>query len=174
MQRDTPKNQDDTSQHITDAVHSSVSDISKSAAYTENELSALFETDTTDTTQKITPEQAFNEALVKLLVLLYQIDSKVTLREQDLFDDVILSLDWRSGISLSAFVNTAIHEARVAIDQKQSREFLFKLAGGLSFNPAQALEYAMDMTEVDGKRTEEELELLALLSNRVLARGLGG
>jgi hypothetical protein len=122
--------------------------------------------------QKVTAEQAFNEAIVKLLVLLYQIDGKVTLTEQDLFDDVVAKLNWRSGVSLSAFINDAIHQARVAISQDEAREFLFKLSSGLSFDPARALDYAMDITEVDGKRSEDELELLALLSNRVLARGI--
>lgn len=120
---------------------------------------------------QITPAQAFNESLIKLLVLLYQIDGKVTLTEQDYFEEVSATLDWRSGVSISAFINDAIHQARVAIDQKAAREFLFTLGNGLCHNAAQALEYAMDITEVDGKRSEEELELLSLLSNRVLARG---
>jgi hypothetical protein len=122
--------------------------------------------------KRITAEQDFNESVIKLLVLLYQIDGKVTLTEQDLFDDITLSLNWRSGVSISAYINDAIHQARVAIDQRESREFLFKLAPGLNHNAAQALEYAMDITAIDGKRSEEEVELLALLSNRVLARGL--
>lgn len=120
----------------------------------------------------ITSEQNFNEAVIKLLVLLYQIDGKVTLTEQDFFDEITTSLNWHSGVSLSAFVTNAIHQARVAIDQRQAREFLFGLSAGLNHNPAQALEYAMDITEVDGKRSEEEIELLAILSNRILARGL--
>jgi hypothetical protein len=122
--------------------------------------------------KELTAAQDFNESLIKLLVLLYQIDGKVTLTEQDLFDDITASLYWRSGVSISSFVTDAIHQARVAIDQKISREFLFALGPGLNVNPAQALEYAMDITEIDGKRSDEELELLALLSNRVLARGL--
>lgn len=122
--------------------------------------------------QQITPAQDFNESVIKLLVLLYQIDGIVTLTEQDFFDETTASLDWRSGVSISAFINDAIHQARVAIDEGTAREFLFTLGNGLNVNAAQALEYAMDITAVDGKRSEEELELLSLLSNRVLARGL--
>lgn len=121
--------------------------------------------------QKLTSAQTFNESLIKLLVLFYQIDGKVTLTEQDTFDKITESLDWRSGVSISAFINDAIHQARVAIDQQASREFLFTLGNGLKYNPSQALEYAMDITEVDGKRSDEEIELLSLLSNRVLASG---
>jgi hypothetical protein len=120
--------------------------------------------------QKVSPEQLFNESLIKLLVLLYQIDGKVTLTEQDLFDEILVKLNWHSGVSLSAFVNDAIHQPRVAIDAEASREFLFALGNGLNFDPATALELAMDITEIDGKRSEDELELLALLSNRVLTK----
>lgn len=122
--------------------------------------------------KSLTAEQDFNEAIIKLLVLLYQIDAKVTLTEQDYFDEIIQGLNWHSGVSVSAFVTDAIHQARVAIDQRQSREFLFSLASALQYDPAQALEYAMDITEVDGKRSEDEVELLAILSNRILAKGL--
>ncbi len=124
------------------------------------------------TEQKITLEQAYNEAIIKLLVLLYQIDGKVTLSEQDYFDQVQEQLNWRSGVAITAFVSSAIHQARVAIDSDQAREFLFGLANGLSFDSAQALEYAMDITKIDGTRNDDELELLGLLSNRVLARGV--
>jgi len=104
--------------------------------------------------------------------VIYQIDGKVSLSEQDFIEDVAEKMEWQNGMSISAFINDAIHQARVAIDQNNEREFLFSLANGLNQNPAQALEYAMDITEVDGNRSEEELELLSLLSNRVLARGL--
>jgi hypothetical protein len=140
--------------------------------YSENiSIEESYDSSSAESSPQITPAQAFNESVIKLLVLLYQIDGKVTLTEQDYFDEVSAALDWRSGVSISAFINDAIHQARVAIDQKAAREYLFTLGNGLCYNAAQALEYAMDITEVDGKRSEEELEILALLSNRVLARG---
>ena len=134
----------------------------------------LFDSNSLDNEVEVqeTPEQSFNEALIKLSVLLYQIDGKVTLTEQDYFDSVLATLNWRSGIALEAFVNDAIHQARVAIDTEQAREFLFSLANGLNVDPARAVDVAMAMSEVDGNRSEDELELLSLLSNRVLARGL--
>ncbi|WP_395340665.1 TerB family tellurite resistance protein [Ningiella sp. W23] len=116
--------------------------------------------------------QKFNEALIKMAVLLYQIDGKITLTEQDYFDALTESLEWRSGIVLPAFINQAIHQAREAISQDRAREFLRELGGQLNLNPAKAFEVAMDITAVDGKRSDEELELLSLLSNRVLAKGL--
>jgi alpha-D-ribose 1-methylphosphonate 5-triphosphate synthase subunit PhnH len=132
----------------------------------------MFESTDDSLEQKVTPEQSFNEAVIKLTVLMYQIDGKVTLSEQDYFDTVLASLNWRSGVTIEAYVNDAIHQARVAIDGDKAREFLFSLANGLNVDPARSLEVAMDITEVDGNRSDEELELLSLLSNRVLARGV--
>lgn len=117
-------------------------------------------------------KQIFNESLIKLAVLLYQIDGKVSLSEQDYLEEYCNSIKWRSGISLSAFINQAIHDARNAIDTQKEREYLFSLGSGLNVDPAEALSVAMEITAVDGKRSEEELELLSLLSNRVLAKGL--
>ncbi|MET1218972.1 MAG: TerB family tellurite resistance protein, partial [Glaciecola sp.] len=37
---------------------------------------------------QLSPLQRFNEALIKLSVLLYQIDGKITLSEQDYLEDV--------------------------------------------------------------------------------------
>ena len=116
--------------------------------------------------------QRYNEALVRMSVLFYQIDGKITLTEQDYFESLCESLPWQSGVALPAFVNSAIHEARVAIDTDQTREYLFSLGTSLNLDPATALEVAMDITAIDGVRNEEELELLSLLSNRVLAKGL--
>lgn len=125
-----------------------------------------------DVNQQVTHKQAFNEAIVHLAVLLYQIDGKVTLNEQDYFDELVASLDWRSGVSLQAHINSAIHESRVAIDTHKTRTFLFELGNALNYNPAFALEVAMAITAIDGDRSDKELELVSLLSNRILARGL--
>lgn len=116
--------------------------------------------------------QSFNEALVRMTVLFYQIDGKVTLTEQDYFDSLTQSLEWRSGIVLSAFISQAIHEARQAISSGNAKEYLRALGTDLNIDAARALEVAMDITAVDGKRSDDELELLSLLSNRVLAKGL--
>lgn len=117
-------------------------------------------------------QQTFNEALLKLCVLLYQIDGKVTLTEQDYFDELVESMEWRSGISKPAFINDAIHQARQAIDSREAADFIRALGDSLNLDAARTLEVAMEITKADGERSEEEVELLALLANRVLARGL--
>jgi len=117
-------------------------------------------------------QQLFNEALVRMSVLLYQIDGKITLTEQDYFETLTNELEWKSGTVLPAFISQAIHEARVAIDQGNARDYLRDLGHELNTDPAKAFEVAMEITAADGKRSDEELELLSLLSNRVLAKGL--
>ena len=121
---------------------------------------------------QLTEQQGFNEALKKLLVLLYQIDGKVSLKEQDYLDQVITQLDWGSSISQSAFLNDAIHRARQVIDNKDCKAFIRDLGYELNQDANRALDLAMELTGIDGGRTEEETELLAYLTNRVLGKSL--
>jgi uncharacterized tellurite resistance protein B-like protein len=116
--------------------------------------------------------QLHNEALIQLTVLLYQIDGKVTLTEQDYFDELVDGMTWHSGISKDAFVTDAIHQGREAIDSASASDYVRSLSDELNIDAARSLEVAMDITKVDGERSEKEIELLALLANRVLARGL--
>lgn len=116
--------------------------------------------------------QLHNQALIQLTVLLYQIDGVVTLTEQDYFDELLQGMPWHSGISKEAFVNDAIHQAREAIDGMAAPDYVRSLSEELNIDAARSLEVAMAITKVDGERSEKEVELLALLANRVLAKGL--
>lgn len=116
--------------------------------------------------------QIHNQALIKLSVLLYQIDGVVTLTEQDYFDELLQEMTWHSGISKDAYVTDAIHLAREAIDAMAAPDYIRSLSEELNIDAARSLEVAMAITKVDGERSEKEVELLALLANRVLAKGL--
>ncbi len=116
--------------------------------------------------------QLHNQALIQITVLLYQIDGKVTLTEQDYLDELLQDMAWHSGISKDAFVTDAIHQAREAIDGGTAPDYIRSLSDELNIDAARSLEVAMAITKVDGERSEKEVELLALLANRVLARGL--
>lgn len=116
--------------------------------------------------------QQHNQALIQLTVLLYQIDGKVTLSEQDYLEELLHEMTWHSGISKDAFVSDAIYLAREAIDGERSPDYLRSLSNELNIDAARSLEVAMEVTKVDGERSEKEVELLALLANRVLAKGL--
>ena len=116
--------------------------------------------------------QLHNQALIQITVLLYQIDGKVTLTEQDYLDELLQDMTWHSGISKDAFVTDVIHQAREAIDGGTAPDYIRSLSDELNIDAARSLEVAMAITKVDGERSEKEVELLALLANRVLARGL--
>lgn len=121
---------------------------------------------------QLTERQGFNEALIKLSVLLYQIDGKVSLSEQDYLESVISELDWGSTICKEAFLNDAIHRARQAVDNDDCKAFIRDLGDELNQDAEKALEVAMELTVVDGERSEEETELLSYLTNRVLGKAL--
>lgn len=120
----------------------------------------------------ITPQQSFNEALIRLAVLLYQVDGMVTLSEQDYLDEIIESLDWQSPISRDAFFNDAIYQTRKALDTGEAEVYLKNLKQDLLFDADKAMEVAMAITGADGERCDEEAELLSLLTHKLLAKAL--
>ncbi|WP_088332269.1 TerB family tellurite resistance protein [Lacimicrobium sp. SS2-24] len=121
---------------------------------------------------KLTEQQYFNEALIKLSVLLYQVDGKVSLSEQDYLEQMIEGLDWCSTISKSAFVNEAIHMARQVSDIDDGKAFIRSLSDDLNQDADKTLEVAMALTVVDGERSERETELLSYLTHKVLGKAL--
>ncbi|WP_137167590.1 TerB family tellurite resistance protein [Salinimonas lutimaris] len=123
---------------------------------------------------QLSNQQAFNQALIRLSVLLVQIDKKVTLTEQDYLDEVVASLDWQSPICREAFFNDVIYQTRKAIDVGDSVKYLRSFKDDLVFDADKAMEVAMQITGVDGERSEEETEILSLLSHKMLARALVG
>ncbi|NVK55906.1 MAG: TerB family tellurite resistance protein [Alteromonadaceae bacterium] len=117
-------------------------------------------------------EQLFNQALIKLAVLFYQVDGKILLCEQDYLEELVESLDWDSPICREAFVNEVIHQTRTALDTGDAAYILRSLQSDLSYDANRALEVAIAMSGIDGERSEEETELLSLLTHKVLARAL--
>lgn len=121
---------------------------------------------------QLSPNQRFNEALIKTAVLLYQVDGMVSLTEQDYLEEVFNDLQWQSPICKDAFLTQAIHEARVANDAGQALEFLKSQSGELNFDAPKVVEVAMGITGIDGERTDHETELLHYLTHKLLAREL--
>ncbi|MCP3428859.1 TerB family tellurite resistance protein [Opacimonas viscosa] len=121
---------------------------------------------------QLSPLQRFNESLIKLSVLLYQIDGKITLSEQDYLEDVIADLTWQSPISIDAFTNDAIHQARVAVDNDEALAFVKEMVDDLTFDAEKVVEVAMGITGIDGERSEQETDILTVLTHKYLAREL--
>ena len=72
---------------------------------------------------QLSEQQSFNQALIKLSLLLYQVDGMVTLSEQDYLNAMVESLDWQSPICREAFLNDTIYQTRKAIDTGDARRF---------------------------------------------------
>lgn len=121
---------------------------------------------------QLSPLQRFNESLIKLSVLLYQIDGKITLSEQDYLAAVIEKISWQSPISIEAFTNDAIHQARVAVDNDEALAFVKAMVDDLNFDAEKVVEVAMGITGIDGERSEKETDILKVLTHKYLAREL--
>jgi tellurite resistance protein len=120
----------------------------------------------------LSEQQSFNQALIKLAVLLYQVDGMVTLSEQDYLNAVVEELDWQSPICPEAFLTDTIYQTRQAIDTGDTLQYMRNLKDDLVFDAEKALEVAMMITGVDGERSEEETELLSVLTHKLLAKAL--
>lgn len=121
---------------------------------------------------QLSEQQSFNQALIKLSVLLYQVDGVVTLSEQDYLNEIVEKLDWESPICPEAFINDTIYQTRKAIDTGDALSYLRSLQQDLTYDAEKTLEVAMAITGVDGERSEAETELLSLLTHKVLAKAL--
>ncbi len=121
---------------------------------------------------QLSTQQQYQEALIKMAVLFYQVDGKITLTEQDYLDELLESLDWDSPISRDAFVNDVIYHTRTAIDAGEASDVLKSLQPQLVKDANRSVEVATVMTGVDGERSDEETELLSLLTHKLLAKAL--
>lgn len=117
-------------------------------------------------------EQQFNEASLKLCMLIYRIDGKITLTEQDYYQALYSNLDWQGEQDLEEFQRQSIHEVRSAVDDGEIKPFILSLKDALNFNAKKALIVAQGISHIDGEIAEEEQEILDYLQNRVLAKAL--
>jgi tellurite resistance protein len=71
---------------------------------------------------QLSSQQKFNQALIQMAVLLYQVDRKVTLTEQDALDELVDKLEWSSPICVDA--GTALETACfiTGVDGERSEE----------------------------------------------------
>lgn len=117
-------------------------------------------------------EQEFNEALLKLCILMYRIDGRITLTEQDYYEAVYHNIDWHGEDDLEEFQRQSIHQVRQAVDSGDTKTFILSLRDALSYNAKKALTVAQGISHIDGDIAEEEQEILDYLQNKVLAKAL--
>lgn len=117
-------------------------------------------------------QQHFNEALLKLCILLYQVDGKITLSEQDYFDAVQSNIDWHGEEDLTEFQTRSIRQVREVIDAREHLTFVNSLKQALAYDAKRAIAVAHGISHIDGDIADEETEILDYLQNRVLAKSL--
>lgn len=117
-------------------------------------------------------EQDFSEALLKLCMLLYRIDGKITLTEQDYYQAIYNNIHWRGEQDLEEFERQAIHEVRNAVEMGEVKPYILSLKDALSFDGKKALAVAKGISFIDGEIADEEQEIIDYLQFRVLAKSL--
>ena len=117
-------------------------------------------------------EQKFNEALLKLCILMCRIDGKITLYEQDYYQAIYNNVYWHGEQDLEEFERQAIHEVRNAVELGEVKPFIMTLKDALNFDGKKALAVAQGISYIDGEIAEEEQEILDYLQFRVLAKSL--
>lgn len=118
------------------------------------------------------PSQPFNEALIKLCILLYQADGRITLPEQEYLDALESNIEWQSKQQLYDFHCIAIHQVREAIDQGKIRAFLTGLRSALVEDAKKVIAVAQGLALIDGKVAESEQDILDFLQYKLLAKAL--
>lgn len=113
--------------------------------------------------------QHFNEALIKLAIVMYRIDSRISLSEQEMADALADGLDWQSPISVSAFQAQALAEVSKAMTLEQIEPLLLSLKDALQHDKQKALTVAQSIMDADGKRSSKEQQLFDFIQQQLLA-----
>ena len=117
-------------------------------------------------------QQQFNEALMKLCILLYQSDGKITLSEQDYLDALAKTIYWQGDEEIEDFQSRAIRQVRDIIASQEQMSFISGLKKALSFDAKRAFAVAQGIAHIDGEVADEEQDILDYLENKVLAKEL--
>lgn len=108
-------------------------------------------------------QQDFNEALLKLAILMYRIDGKIRLNEQELVDEIGDNLNWDGVNSITAIQSQALADVRQAISSNQVEAYLTNLKPALQFDKQQALDTARQIMQSDGEEAQQERRLYDML-----------
>lgn len=113
-------------------------------------------------------QQAFNEALLKLAIMMYRIDGKIRLNEQELVDELADGLTWDGVNSITAVQNQAMADVRDAIRTDKTEAYLATLKDALMFDKAKALDIAQQIMQSDGEEALKERRLYDYLRQQLL------
>ncbi|OES24137.1 hypothetical protein BFV94_4520 [Alteromonas macleodii] len=112
-------------------------------------------------------KQAFNEALLKLMLLIYRIDHKITLAEQDKFDEIKRRMDWQSTINIESYITHASGLVSQYVNEKRPLDLLKAIREDLNYDPKLAIGMAQAMMDIDQSRHEDEEEIMSYLTTKL-------
>lgn len=113
--------------------------------------------------------QKFNEALIKLAIVMYRIDSRISLSEQEMADALADGMEWQSPISISAYQAQALAEVSRAMTLEQIEPLLLSLKDALQYDKQKALTVAQSLMDADGTRSAKEQQLFDFIKQQLLA-----
>lgn len=113
-------------------------------------------------------QQAFNEALLKLAIMMYRIDGKIRLNEQELVDEIADNLSWDGVNSITAVQSQAMADVREAIRADKTEVYLARLKDALMFDKQKALDTAKQIMQSDGEEAQKERRLYDYLRQQLL------
>ncbi len=103
--------------------------------------------------------QAASEATVLLLTLLYRVDKKIKLQEQDFLASALPSLKWSSPIHIDIFQADAIRKVDAAIKNNQVKEFVETHCANINFK-GDLLKLLNELASADGSIDQDEQNII--------------
>jgi hypothetical protein len=113
-------------------------------------------------------QQAFNESVLKLAIMMYRIDGKIRLNEQERVDELADGLVWDGVNSITAIQSQAMADVREAIRADRTEAYLASLKDGLMFDKQKALDIAKQIMQSDGEEALKERRLYDYLRQQLL------
>lgn len=113
-------------------------------------------------------QQEFNEALLKLAIMMYRIDGKIRLNEQESVDALADGLDWEGVHSITAIQSQAMADVRDAIRADRTEAYLGSLKDALMFDKQKALDTARQIMQSDAEEALKERRLYDYLRQQLL------
>ncbi|MBU2864542.1 TerB family tellurite resistance protein [Reinekea forsetii] len=105
-------------------------------------------------------DQVKSEAIIAIMTLLYQVDGKFRIQEQEAFDRVMEDLPWHDkGVSKEAFHRSQITKSLNALEQNSIADYLQEFVPALR-SDGKVLALFRNLANADGDLHPKEAEII--------------
>ena len=105
-------------------------------------------------------DQDKSEAIIALMTLLYQVDGKVKMQEQETFDRMLSELPWHNtGVSKEAFHRGQVSKSLHALENNSIAGYLHEFVPALN-SDGNVLAMFRDLAKADGDLDPREAEII--------------